>query len=120
MALFIDKALLIDPSQDAGKDVVLKLTESELSALGVLPEEIDAIACGTYRHKTRHEISSSGYVVHSLEAALWSFWHSTTFAEGALLAANLGMMPTLWLLSMANWPVPIMAKKGSRLVGVSV
>ncbi|HGK7312927.1 TPA: ADP-ribosylglycohydrolase family protein [Aeromonas hydrophila subsp. hydrophila] len=90
MALFIDKALLIDPSQDAGKDAVLKLTESELSALGVLPEEIDAIACGTYRHKTRHEISSSGYVVHSLEAALWSFWHSTTFAEGALLAANLG------------------------------
>ncbi|MDX7817150.1 ADP-ribosylglycohydrolase family protein, partial [Aeromonas caviae] len=37
MALFIDKALLIDPSQDAGKDAVLKLTESELSALGVLP-----------------------------------------------------------------------------------
>ena len=90
MALLIDKALLIDPSLNDGKDAVLKLTESELSALDSLPEEIALIASGTYRHKARNEIASSGYVVHSLEAALWCFWHSTSFAEGALLAANLG------------------------------
>ncbi|MBW1251404.1 hypothetical protein HA38_19420 [Pantoea allii] len=49
-----------------------------------------AIIQGRYRLKSRDEISSSGYVIHSLEAALWCFWHSETFEEGALLAANLG------------------------------
>jgi ADP-ribosylglycohydrolase len=29
-------------------------------------------------------------VVKSLEAALWSFYHSDSFREGALLAVNLG------------------------------
>ncbi|MBY5990505.1 ADP-ribosylglycohydrolase family protein [Ferrimonas balearica] len=51
---------------------------------------IQAIANGAYRHKPRSAIHGSGYVVHSLEAALWSFFHSNSFAEGALLAANLG------------------------------
>ena len=49
-----------------------------------------AIIGGSYRHKSREQISSSGYVLSSLEAALWCFWHSETFEEGALLAANLG------------------------------
>jgi len=49
-----------------------------------------AIIQGRYHLKSRDEISSSGYVIHSLEAALWCFWHSETFEEGALLAANLG------------------------------
>jgi hypothetical protein len=31
-----------------------------------------------------------GYVVRSLEAALWAFHTSSSFREGALLAANLG------------------------------
>jgi ADP-ribosylglycohydrolase len=29
-------------------------------------------------------------VVNSLEAALWAFWNSTSFEEGAILAVNLG------------------------------
>jgi ADP-ribosyl-[dinitrogen reductase] hydrolase len=40
--------------------------------------------------KKEEEISSSGYVVHSLEAALWSFYHTKTFEEGVLKAINLG------------------------------
>ena len=36
------------------------------------------------------EIQGSGYVVRSLEAALWAFYHSDTYKEGALLAVNLG------------------------------
>lgn len=36
------------------------------------------------------QIKGSGYVVESLEAALWAFYHSDTFEEGALLAVNLG------------------------------
>jgi len=34
--------------------------------------------------------SGSGYVVRSLEAALWAFYKSDNFRDGCLLAANLG------------------------------
>ncbi|KAL8994089.1 MAG: hypothetical protein Q9169_005845 [Polycauliona sp. 2 TL-2023] len=36
------------------------------------------------------QISSSGYVVHSLEASLWAFFTTTAFDEGALKVVNLG------------------------------
>ncbi|WP_243718059.1 ADP-ribosylglycohydrolase family protein [Pedobacter changchengzhani] len=36
------------------------------------------------------EIFSSGYVVHSLEASLWSLLNSNTYAEAVLKAVNLG------------------------------
>ena len=36
------------------------------------------------------EIKSSGYVVHTLEAALWAFFSTSTFQEGALKVVNLG------------------------------
>ena len=52
--------------------------------------EIDAIAAGSYKHKEPPEITGSGYVVQSLEAALWAFHRSHTFEEGCLLAVNLG------------------------------
>ena len=35
-------------------------------------------------------IQNSGYVVRSLEAALWAFGRSTSFEEGCLMVANLG------------------------------
>lgn len=35
-------------------------------------------------------IRNDGYVVRTLEAALWAFGRSTTFEEGCLLVANLG------------------------------
>jgi ADP-ribosyl-[dinitrogen reductase] hydrolase len=51
---------------------------------------IGEIADGSWRGKRRSEINSSGYVVHSLEAALWCVGRTSTFAEAVLLAANLG------------------------------
>lgn len=51
---------------------------------------IAAIAAGSYKEKQPPAIQGSGYVVHSLEAALWAFYNSDTFREGCLLAANLG------------------------------
>lgn len=36
------------------------------------------------------EIHSSGYVVHTLEAALWAFFSTSNFEEGALKVVNLG------------------------------
>jgi ADP-ribosyl-[dinitrogen reductase] hydrolase len=51
---------------------------------------IRSIAEGEYRKKQRDDLKSSGYVVHSLEAALWCFWKTKTFEEAVLEAANLG------------------------------
>ncbi|GIW88129.1 MAG: ADP-ribosylglycohydrolase [Isosphaeraceae bacterium] len=53
-------------------------------------EKIVAIARGAYREKSREEIRGSGYVVDSLEAAMWCFIHADSFAEAILMAANLG------------------------------
>ncbi|MBA3520773.1 MAG: ADP-ribosylglycohydrolase family protein [Rhizobiales bacterium] len=51
--------------------------------------EIVAIAGGNWRGKTREQISSSGYVVHTLEAALWCVERSSGFEEALILAVNL-------------------------------
>lgn len=48
------------------------------------------IGLGSFKKKTRDQIQSSGYVVHTLEAALWAFWNTNTFEDGAVLAVNLG------------------------------
>jgi ADP-ribosyl-[dinitrogen reductase] hydrolase len=53
-------------------------------------ESVVAIAAGTYRRKPEDEIRGSGYVVDSLEAALWCFANTATFEEAILRAANLG------------------------------
>ena len=55
-----------------------------------LAVEIDEIAAGSFKHRNPPEIRGSGYVVKSLEAALWAFYQSVSFREGCLLAVNLG------------------------------
>jgi ADP-ribosyl-[dinitrogen reductase] hydrolase len=55
-----------------------------------LVSEIDEIAAGSFKHREPPEIKGTGYVVRSLEAALWAFDRSTTFRQGCLLAVNLG------------------------------
>ncbi|KAL5332300.1 ADP-ribosylation/Crystallin J1 [Aspergillus crustosus] len=40
--------------------------------------------------KDEHEIDSTGVVVSTLEAALWAFFTTSTFRQGALRAVNLG------------------------------
>ena len=55
-----------------------------------LTSEIDEIACGSFRHREPPEIESTGYVVKSLEAALWAFHRGGSFQEGCLMAVNLG------------------------------
>lgn len=51
---------------------------------------IAEIAGGSFKRRNPPAIAGTGYVVHSLEAALWAFHTSTTFRDGCLLAANLG------------------------------
>ena len=55
-----------------------------------LARMIAEVADGSYKRKQTPEIRGTGYVVQSLEAALWAFHNSQDFREGALLAANLG------------------------------
>jgi len=74
-----------------------------------LVPEIEEVASGSFKRKmpplspnplvgllgynnsdSETEIVGSGYVVKSLEAALWAFYHSQSFEEGCLKAVNLG------------------------------
>lgn len=55
-----------------------------------LAPQIADIAAGCYKMKEPPAIQGSGYVVKSLEAALWAFYKTESFEAGALLAVNLG------------------------------
>ncbi len=55
-----------------------------------LCSEIEEILLGSYKKKNPPEIEGSGYVVKSLEAALWAFHNSNNFEDGCLMAVNLG------------------------------
>ncbi len=55
-----------------------------------LTPEIDKIARDSFKVLEPPEIKGSGYVVKSLEAALWAFYKTNSFKEGCLAAANLG------------------------------
>ena len=50
---------------------------------------IARVMAGGWRGRPRNEIRSSGYVVHTLEAAIWSVARTGTFRNAVLLAANL-------------------------------
>lgn len=70
----------------AGKNEVLSNCDPEL----VTSDAIKQIAGGSYRGKTQADILGSGYVVRSLEAALWCFDVTDSFEEAVLEAVNLG------------------------------
>ena len=56
---------------------------------GRLPQRLDGTLLA-FKTKRRLEITGSGYVVQSLEVALWAFFHAEDFKEGTILAVNLG------------------------------
>jgi ADP-ribosyl-[dinitrogen reductase] hydrolase len=55
-----------------------------------LHPKIAEIAEGSFKEKEPPAIKGTGYVVESLEAALWAFHRSEDFETGALMAVNLG------------------------------
>jgi ADP-ribosyl-[dinitrogen reductase] hydrolase len=55
-----------------------------------LADRIAAIARGDYRGQSVDDIHGTGYVVQSLEAALWAFDSTTSYRDAILTAANLG------------------------------
>jgi ADP-ribosyl-[dinitrogen reductase] hydrolase len=55
-----------------------------------LHPEIEAVALGSYKEKQPPEIKGAGFVVQSMEAALWAFNEGNDYKESVLLAVNLG------------------------------
>lgn len=86
-------ALIIGALQGRTKDEILSERFSPVDGYWErepLCKEIDLIASGSFKRKSPPEIKGTGYVVESLEAALWAFVKGGTFKESCLLAANLG------------------------------
>jgi ADP-ribosylglycohydrolase len=63
---------------------------SELRAIEPLHPSVDEVARGSFRRRNPPEIVGSGYVVKSLEAALWAFYAADSFEDAVLRAVNLG------------------------------
>ena len=55
-----------------------------------IPDALLPIVNNEFKNKSIDQIKGSGYVVESLEAALWSFWNTDNFRDAILTAANLG------------------------------
>ncbi|MDZ4719289.1 MAG: ADP-ribosylglycohydrolase family protein [Roseiflexaceae bacterium] len=86
-------ALLLGALRGEPKAALLAPRYSPLSGLweaNPLHPAIDAVATGSFREQQPPAIRGTGYVVASLEAALWAFYHSDNFRDGCLLAVNLG------------------------------
>ena len=59
-------------------------------AVATAQPPIGPVLAGSWRSKGRRQIASSGFVAHSLEAALWCVTGTDSFSGAVLLAANLG------------------------------
>lgn len=86
-------ALLVGALRGKSKDDLLSSEFWRPESGGIdaaLAPEIAEIAAGSFKERQPPQIKGSGYVVRSLEAALWAFYHGEDFREGCLLATNLG------------------------------
>jgi ADP-ribosyl-[dinitrogen reductase] hydrolase len=75
--------ILADAIAGKSRDQVLSPRTLDLA-----PAVRNALA-GSWRGKHRDQVKSSGYVIHSLETALWCVARTGDFASAVLLAANL-------------------------------
>jgi ADP-ribosyl-[dinitrogen reductase] hydrolase len=86
MACQLMAEVMLRALQGLSKVDVFAVSQQDLP----LTPALQAIARGDYKSKAEADIEGSGYVVESLEAALWCFWNTTSFNDCVLLAANLG------------------------------
>jgi ADP-ribosyl-[dinitrogen reductase] hydrolase len=78
--------ILLRALSGASKSEILLADQAEVSQ----SLSIASIARGDYQSKSAQEIRGTGYVVESLEAALWCFWTTDTYEQAILAATNLG------------------------------
>ncbi|WP_156276307.1 ADP-ribosylglycohydrolase family protein [Neomoorella glycerini] len=86
-------ALIVGAVNGASKEELLSDHYEPVPGLwreAPLAPGVAAVASGSFKRRNPPEIRGTGYVVDTLEAALWAFYHSSSFREGALLAVNLG------------------------------
>ncbi len=76
--------VLADAIEGAPRSQVLKKRQYGFDAA------VESIVSGSWRGRRRDDVSSSGYVLHSLHAALWCVGRTSNFRDAVLLAANLG------------------------------
>lgn len=53
-------------------------------------EKVMNIANGTYKTKSRDQIKTTGYVIDSLEAALWAFYKTNSYQDGMNVLVTMG------------------------------
>lgn len=85
--------LIVGAVNGESKETILSRRYSPIPGYwdeNMLEGEIDEIACGSYKNRNPPEINGKGFVVRSLEAALWAFHNTESFEEGCLKAVNLG------------------------------
>jgi ADP-ribosylglycohydrolase len=94
-------ALIIGALQGATKEELLNSDELYVPAglpndywtpkiTSPLEPSVVAVMTGSYKHRNPPQIKASGFVIETMEAALWAFYHTNSFEEGALKAINLG------------------------------
>lgn len=91
-ALFIKGLLAGEGIEEAYKDLQFK--SQEIFVGTGLEQELshyERILNGSLPQSDEREIMSSGYVVHTLEAALWCLLTTLTYKEAVLKAINLGL-----------------------------
>jgi ADP-ribosylglycohydrolase len=85
--------LIVGTLRGAGKETLLSPRYSPEPGYwerSPLHPKIDEVASGSFKKRQPPEIRGTGYVVESLEAALWAFHSTNDFRSGCLAAANLG------------------------------
>ncbi|HAS83231.1 MAG TPA: ADP-ribosylglycohydrolase [Verrucomicrobia bacterium] len=79
--------MLVGALGGKSKHQILCVSNTEIPEL--VPR-VRAIARCEYSDKAENQIRGSGYVVESLEAALWCFLNTSTFRDAILKSVNLG------------------------------
>ncbi len=85
--------LLLAATSGLGKKEILGNSHEPSTAFSVrtpLTGKVAEIANGSFAVKEPPQIRGSGYVIHTLEAALWAFHKTENFRDGAVLVVNLG------------------------------
>ena len=85
--------LLVGALGGVAKDELLSANYCPVEGLwqrSPLSGQVAEVADGSLKRREPPQIRGTGYVVESMEAALWAFHKSRDFRDGALLAVNLG------------------------------
>ena len=83
--------LIVRSIESASKEeIVSTLTSYEFADPDLRSRFAKYSDLASFEDTDERDISSSGYVVHSLEASLWAFFTTSTFEQGVLKVVNLG------------------------------